>query len=1143
MNKWQSIGIGKCGENIFLDQGEVDRIKLQLLLLGHSIENLGEYVSEVIVPVIAQTGIFREIFSKVKCQADGRIENFFRDYLKEVEDFSAGKSFLPDNDFICDRYGVARILSLPEKSDEFHCEHVDSYRTYNGILHNPSTDKRTTQDVFHIVEGGLPVPSDKKEVPKVAFAKMLEVAFNPSDEILTLPFTAGQQRPVKTFVSNYIKPVICPKIDGIQAEKRMEIRFFVPGSLVSILDCVESIFGNAGSPILPENDAALDPISWTGHTGCIVFAPQLKKYTKKDLGLPRFSEATERQRRDGMCWQKEDELYHGGMPFKVVARDGGGAIVSIVADSYNGYGKKEIKTQMSYAANMLGLCEEEHSGGTLVLPRYDLGDEFNYMENFGSEYKFENTLSCCRDSLKIRDGFAVDGNFENIVYVPEYADFCLPRLTISWGKDSGAVELPFELGKVYILPSGYKVTLEKPDGREGRWKMVGTCANGIFCYKPATVSGGGKSEIAKPIDEFIISGPTIVHDYEKDCELVEEIFQRDFTERFRDDSQADSRKLLDGSRTLGSVIKLLTPSDSYRDEYNDWLATIPQHVLEVVFAIKRFSKDFGGGDWQQLFTVDKVNGQYGNELRYKGEKLFEHYLRVGFGCSSHRRLFSLRDDFVPAAKFQLADDITATTILPAKNISYLPKDYKHPSVKIVHNCEYRLYQRPDEAIVPGYDPGSERDMTMKNIFTCNFKPLTREDVRQMMRNRIRFEMYSEPMKKMLEAFVADESGPGYIVCPSELRTMPNGSVSKNQRYLQNRSDICDGFNSYLTNVSSRLWKRIDGNFDVLNSHVNAILSGRRNNPPGEGVKPLCVHGPLHYMDIPELFLEYMASITGKSPSTTGAGLEGAMTKGPFSCVSGVYDLNSALLGFILTGYAGFISAAGFVGPSFKVDHDISYLIPEIWSRMTTSERDPKFLIRSEFLERCENFHSGGRLVQAERLGYRITKKFVRVFAGRVFASPDVIFPDEMLRPELQNMEIFADSMEAIVDAHRRAAMLIIDGGELEKAIPPLRALLHIAADGEYEGLKLGDAKFRSMFARENVIGSEWYMVRLKKYQASQIKHLTGGMKHIADLRELQGERLENSGIDLWAREKAVAEELNFVSGETYADGLIGTLGK
>ena len=60
----------------------------------------------------------------------------------------------------------------------------------------------------------------------------------------------------------------------------MEVRFFVPGNLVSNLDFVESIFGNAGDPLLPENDAALDTEHWTGHTGCVILAPHLTRPPK-----------------------------------------------------------------------------------------------------------------------------------------------------------------------------------------------------------------------------------------------------------------------------------------------------------------------------------------------------------------------------------------------------------------------------------------------------------------------------------------------------------------------------------------------------------------------------------------------------------------------------------------------------------------------------------------------------------------------------------------------------------------------------------------------------------------------------------------------------------------------------------------------
>lgn len=46
-------------------------------------------------------------------------------------------------------------------------------------------------------------------------------------------------------------------------------------------------------------------------------------------------------------------------------------------------------------------------------------------------------------------------------------------------------------------------------------------------------------------------------------------------------------------RSLGSVIQLLTPSDKYTDEYNEWLRTIPQIIRQLVFTVKRYYRP----DW------------------------------------------------------------------------------------------------------------------------------------------------------------------------------------------------------------------------------------------------------------------------------------------------------------------------------------------------------------------------------------------------------------------------------------------------------------------------------------------------------------------------------------------------------------------
>ena len=204
---------------------------------------------------------------------------------------------------------------------------------------------------------------------------MWEAALRPPAELMTLPYTAGQEEVARCFVSLLLRPLVCPAA-GADPAKTMEIRFLAPGSLVSNLDFVESIFGNGGDPYLPENDAGLDVWHWTGHTGCVVLAPHIVGLPKKALGLPHYDVATERQRRDGMCWQEEAEPYNEGRAFKVVCRDARGLMVTVIADNYFGYCKKEVKTQISFAANLYGACEEEHAGGALAFATYVLGTDF-----------------------------------------------------------------------------------------------------------------------------------------------------------------------------------------------------------------------------------------------------------------------------------------------------------------------------------------------------------------------------------------------------------------------------------------------------------------------------------------------------------------------------------------------------------------------------------------------------------------------------------------------------------------------------------------------------------------------------------------------------------------------------------------------
>ncbi len=310
----------------------------------------------------------------------------------------------------------------------------------------------------------------------------------------------------------------------------MEIRFIAPGSLVSNLDFVESIFGNAGDPYLPENDAALDALHWTGHTGCVILAPHLVGIKKKDVGLPHISEATERQRRDGMCWENEDELYNGGSAFKITCRDQRGVMVTILADNYYGYCKKEVKTQISFAANLFGMCEEEHAGGAIAFATYVLGQEFYAGRTVSlKKAKYADAIGLLGDLAEPRpEGYATDRRFSDIYYVPEDAVFHVLDGTITWRQGDRDEQLTLRKDATYFLPNGFRIRLEKQTGGTA-WRLVGARPRGTLCHKPCTVSGGGKSEISKSIANALLKGPVFVKDYHRDMDQVAEIFERDFS--------------------------------------------------------------------------------------------------------------------------------------------------------------------------------------------------------------------------------------------------------------------------------------------------------------------------------------------------------------------------------------------------------------------------------------------------------------------------------------------------------------------------------------------------------------------------------------------------------------------------------------
>lgn len=1104
-------------------------------VLGLESDEFMEVAHDLLMAYRAKNWLLSEYLSP----PDRRIQDFLERYLDGVDVLP----HLPGQTFILDHEGLARELSLPVDSDVFRSDIVSSYRVRQGVLHNPASDRRTTKGLFHIAEGGLPIPGDKKAVPREVFAHMLGHAFNPPHDLLALPYTINQPDPARMFVSLLMRPVICPAIPGVAPEKSMEIRFFAPGGLVSNLDFVESIFGNGGNPLMPEHDAALDVEHWSGHTGCVVLAPHLTRLGKRELGLPHWDAATERQRREGMCWKQPDERYNDGQAFKLTARDASGVMVTILADNYFGYCKKEVKTQISFAANLYGLAEEEHAGGALVFQCRNHGEEYGVDSSTREPgYSFQDMVSRYGQFMRaMPEGHAVDVNYPDIVYVPQTVRFDLNAQRISWEHDGRSHRIRLMPGKIYMQPNGYKVEMRPHPGAPS-WRLIGIEPEGTFCHKPCTVSGGGKSEISKSLEDAVLYGPLFIDDLDRDVAWVRGIFEADYSTRFRPGFELEdrdaAREPLSMERSLGSVIKLLTPSSSYTDAYNAWLDSIPPRILALVFLIKRFYRPAWGAHWDEQLSVDVVDGAPGHELKMFGRRIIASYLRVGFDTDEQWQTFKLRQDFIPAEKVLMEDDITASVVAPVSKLAGCKTGLdKAGSVKLTYNCEMRLFQRPDDAVTPGYDKQTEADMALPDNFISNFEPLAGAALAAEVEDVVSLYSYTPPMRDLL----LDASCGKQIVVSSARPRMVDGKPSKNPRYLQLRPDIANPIRKYAAEMGMRFHRKMPADAPVCVS-VDAVLSGRRNNPPEAGIRSLAVYNPIHYQPLPELFMDYICSLTGKSPSTTGAGSEGALTKGPFNALRPTADLNNALVSMILTGHDGFSTSAGHVGPSMRVDHDISLLAPEIWARLHGEHRQASWLIGQGYLEALEDFDFEGRRVLASRLGYRITERFVAHYMGKIFDNPRAVFTEAILKPETQDLAVFADGVRNIVEAQERVARRYFEDGSIEEACPPLKVLLAIMAYGQYQGMDVHAPEVRAMFTREALLESGWYRQRLEVKRERDLALWTRNLNELLRFRDNPRNLEESRRLGLDARLAYVKARLDELDDPESWRLFVGTLG-
>ena len=143
-----------------------------------------------------------------------------------------------------------------------------------------------------------------------------------------------------------------------------------------------------------------------------------------------------------------------------------------------------------------------------------------------------------------------------------------------------------------MTPSGYKLQLEKHPAT-GTWRLIGTVAEGLFCHKPCTVSGGGKSEISKSLGDYILYGPIFVADLEKDLDLVQQLFDRDYAGRWRpgrgpDYSRAPQPAAAEPAAVAGQRDQAADALGRLHDGVQRLAGVVPDHIYPLVFLIKRY---------------------------------------------------------------------------------------------------------------------------------------------------------------------------------------------------------------------------------------------------------------------------------------------------------------------------------------------------------------------------------------------------------------------------------------------------------------------------------------------------------------------------------------------------------------------------
>jgi hypothetical protein len=120
--------------------------------------------------------------------------------------------------------------------------------------------------------------------------------------------------------------------------------------------------------------------------------------------------------------------------------------------------------------------------------------------------------------------------------------------------------------------------------------------------------------------------------------------------------------------------------------------------------------------------------------------------------------------------------------------------------------------------------------------------------------------------------------------------------------------------------------------------------------------------------------------------------------------------------------------------------------------------------------------------------------------------------------------------------------MYFDDGSIERACPPLNALLHIMLHDRWESKGLDDPGVRALFTRESLLAGDWYAARLAAKQGIDRALWRRHVAYLERFLKRPGYADEAARLGIAGRLQRAKNTLAAVDSAKHLESLSGTIG-